>query len=305
MTLRIALPDMVSPSYFPVIAAVELGFFEEQDIDATIELVFPVTETYRRLRDGGIDLAAGSAHAPLYVFEDWRGCKLCCALSQNMYWFLVVRTDLAPDSGDLRGLRGLRIGAAPGPVDGLRQMLLQAGIDPETEVRIGPVPGPTARDMSFGVTAAQALAAGTIDGFWANGMGAEIATRSGMGTVVVDARRGGGPTGATDYTFAALVTTDQMIEEKPQDVQGAVRAVRAAQQALQADPRKAEAAAWRYFPAPERGLIADLIARDADFYDPRISELKVDRMNEFARRLGILSAAPVPYQQVVATQLQL
>ncbi len=44
--LRVAIPDMVSPSYFPAIAAVELGFFKKEGLDATIELLFPVTKTY-------------------------------------------------------------------------------------------------------------------------------------------------------------------------------------------------------------------------------------------------------------------
>ena len=41
------------------------------------------------------------------------------ALAQNMYWFLVLRRDLNPRKGDLGSVKGLRIGAAPGPVDGL------------------------------------------------------------------------------------------------------------------------------------------------------------------------------------------
>ena len=42
MTIRVAIPDMISPSYFPAIAAVELGFFEKEGLEATIELLFPV-----------------------------------------------------------------------------------------------------------------------------------------------------------------------------------------------------------------------------------------------------------------------
>ena len=131
MTIRIAIPDMVSPSYFPAIAAVELGFMEEQGLDASIELLGPVTATYEALRDGQIAYAGGAAHAPLYAFKDWQGCRLLCALSQNMYWFLVLRADIAAEKGDLTALRGLRIGAALGPVDGLTRMLRDVGLDPE------------------------------------------------------------------------------------------------------------------------------------------------------------------------------
>ena len=108
MTIRVAIPDMVSPSYFPAIAAVELGFFEREGLEARIELLFPVTRTCEELRDGRIDFVGGAAHAPLYAFENWRGCRLLCALAQNMYWFLVVRKDLGVARGDLRALKGLR-----------------------------------------------------------------------------------------------------------------------------------------------------------------------------------------------------
>ena len=37
------------------------------------------------------------AHAALYAFPEWEGCKLCCALSKHMYWFLVVGTAVESD----------------------------------------------------------------------------------------------------------------------------------------------------------------------------------------------------------------
>ena len=45
-------------------------------------------------------------------------------------------------------------------------------------------------DVSFGVQAAKVLSKGKIDGFWANGMGAETAIREGVGKLWVDIRRG-------------------------------------------------------------------------------------------------------------------
>ncbi|HEY6239525.1 MAG TPA: ABC transporter substrate-binding protein [Burkholderiales bacterium] len=299
MSLRIAIPDMVSPSYFPAIAAVELGFFAKEGLNATIELVFPVTKTFEDLRDGRLDFVGGAAHAPLYAFRDWAGCKLLCALSQNMYWFLVVRKDLGIARGDLQAIKGLRIGAAPGPVDGLKRMLVESGIDPEREVKIAPVPG--AAGVSFGLAAARALEAGAVDGFWANGMAAEVALRGGGGTLVIDARRGDGPVGASHYTFAALVTTQQWIDKSPETVAAAVRAVVAAQRELKRDPSLAAVAAKKHFPAAELALIPELVMRDAPYYDPAISRDTVDALSAFAKKTGLLSGRPA-YEQVVATQ---
>jgi ABC-type nitrate/sulfonate/bicarbonate transport system substrate-binding protein len=292
---------MISPSYFPAIAAVELGFFRKQGLDATIELVFPVTKTYEELRDGQLDFVGGAAHAPLYAFRDWTGCKLLCALSQNMYWFLVVRKDLGIERGDLRALKGLRIGAAPGPADGLKRMLVESGMDPEREVTIAPVPA--AAGVSFGLAAANALEKGAVDGFWANGMGAEVAMRRGVGMLVIDARRGDGPKAARHYTFPALVTTQKTIDERPDAVTAAVRAVVRAQRALKNDPSLAAEAARKHFPAAELALIPELVGRDAPYYDPTISRETVDSLNAFARATGLLTGAPA-YERVVATQFQ-
>jgi ABC-type nitrate/sulfonate/bicarbonate transport system substrate-binding protein len=218
-----------------------------------------------------------------------------------MYWFLVVRKDLGLARGDLRGIKGLRIGAAPGPVDGLRRMLVESGIDPEREVNLLPVPATAG--VSFGLAAARALEEGTVDGFWANGMAAEIALRGGFGTLVVDARRGGGSKASGHYTFPAFVTTQKWIDDDAKTVAAAVRAVVAAQAALKRDPSLAVSAAKRHFPAAELALIPELVGRDAPYYDPAISMETVDSLNAFARATGLLSGAPA-YERVVATQFQ-
>ncbi|HZU05255.1 MAG TPA: ABC transporter substrate-binding protein [Chloroflexota bacterium] len=301
--MRIAVPDLISNSYFPAVAAVELGFFAAEGLDAQLELLFPVPKAMAALQEGALDFVAGAAHATLTAFPNWQGAKLLVALAQRMYWLLVVRADLGARRGDLQAVRGLRLGAAPGPDAGLRRLLQEAGIDPERDVQIGPIPGATEGEVSFGVTAARALEAGLLDGFWANAMGAEVAVRRGVGTVVLDVRRGDGPPAAQHYTFPALVTTERLIATAPEQVAAAVRAVVRAQRALRADPSQATVVGRRLFPPLEADLIAELIARDAPFYDPTISEEAVAQLNRFAQEVGLL-AAPVPYEQVVATRFR-
>lgn len=290
--LRVAIPDLISPSYFPLVAAVELGFLK-----ADLELLYPVTKTYEDLREGRLDFVGGAAHAALYAFKDWKGGRLLCALAQHMYWFLVLKKELGAKPGDLASVRELRIGAAPGPVDGLKQLLKRAGVDPVSDVRIGPVPGVVAKTASFGIMAAQALEDGKLDGFWANGMGAEVAVRKGIGTVVLDARRNGSEE-MKGYTFPALVATERTVRERPELAHGAIQAVKAAQDALKKDPERATAIGRKLFPPTEASIIAELIRRDAPFYDPAISPASVKAMNDFATDMGLLSK-PVPYQDVV------
>ena len=300
--MRIAVPDLVSNSYFPAVAAVELGFLRAQGLEMELNMVFPIGKAMEAMRDGDIDLVAGPAHATLSAFPGWQGAKLLAALSQHTFWVLVMRSGLGVRPGDVSALKGLRIGAAPGPDVALRRLLAEAGVDPERDgVVVAPVPGSGEPGVSFGVHAAQALEQGVIDGFWANAMGAEVAVRSGIGNVVLDPRRSVGPPAARDYTFAALVTTDRLIEDSPATAEGAVRAVVQAQLALRADPSRAIEVGQRLFPPDEAALIEDLVRRDAPYYTAGIAPESVASLNEFARNNGRLSG-DVAYEQVVASQ---
>ncbi len=68
-------------------------------------------------------------------------------------------------------------------------------------------------------------------------------------------------------------------------------------------PGRAAEVGRRRFPPDAAQLIAPLVERDLPFYDPAISEEAVAAMNRFAQAIGVLSA-PVPYDQVVATQFR-
>jgi NitT/TauT family transport system substrate-binding protein len=302
--MKIAIPDLISPSYFPALAAAELGFFAREGLDVSVELIYPVDRAFRALRDGQVDFVGGAAHAVPSAFPEWYGAKLLCALAQGMYWFLVMRTEFGIARGNLAALKGRRIGAAPWVEIGLRGLLLGAGIDPERDnVRIEPVPSTGGAGTNFGLAAAAALEKGEIDGFWANGMAAELAVADGFGTVVLDVRRGDGPRGCFDYTMPALVTADRLIERSLETATAAIRALIACQSALRHDVGLATIVGERIFPPREAALIAELVRRDLPFYDARISATAADSLAGFCRRMGILSQ-DLAYADLVALKFQ-
>src|SRR5882724_10505618 len=285
--MKIAIPDLISNSYFPVVAAVELGCFRDEGLDVELELVVPVENALAALKDGSLEFLGCSSHLVAGGFPEWHGAKLLCAQSQGMYWFLVMRSDLKPVRGDLNVLKGRRIGAAYWVGMALRQLLKERGIDAERDgIAIAPIPGAHGAGMSFGVMAAQALEDGRIDGFWANGMGAELAVRSGAGTVVLDARR---DPGVPHYTAASVVAADRLIETRPDVAAAAVRAIVKAQQALKRNAGLAGDIGRRLYPETEAGLIAELIHRDLPYYSPAISRQAVDRMIDFSIAANILN----------------
>jgi NitT/TauT family transport system substrate-binding protein len=298
--MKLAVPDLISNSYFPAVAAVALEHFAAEGLDVELATIFPPDAAYRALRDGTVDFVGASAHAALAAFPEWDGVRLLCAQGQGMYWFLVMHADVGAARGGLDAVKGRRIGAAPWVEMGLRQMLADAGIDPVRDaVQIAPVPRAPDAGANFGLNAARALEARTIDGFWANGMAAEVAVRRGIGTVVADARRGDGPPGAFDYTFSALAATERLVRDSPDAAAGAVRAIAATHRALQQNPALATDVARTVCPEAEAVLLADVVGRDLPFYDASISRGSVAALNRFAQNAGILKS-DVPFERVVA-----
>ncbi len=300
--MKVVIPDLVSNSYFPAIAAVEMGFFKAEGLDAELELIYPVGKCYEALRDGKVDFVGGSSHSAPTAFPEWQGVKFLGALAQHTYWFLIMRADLKVKRGDVSAVKGKRIGAAPLIDIGLIELLKESGIDPKRDgVQIAPPPMPAVPNVSFGVNAAQAMADGKIDGFWANGMGAEVAIQRGIGTLVLDARRGDGPASLRGYTFGVLATRADLVEKTPDKAAAAVRALVKTQKALKEDPKRATKVGEKWFPAFEASLIAKLVERDLPYYDPAISKGAFDSMCKFAQTTGLTKGVG-QYQDVVATQ---
>lgn len=303
--MLLAVADLDSPSYFVATAAAELGFFKQEGVDIELEHAFGAKDGPERLRDGTLHFFAGPAYAATRAFPGWKGAKLLCALSHYAYWCLAVRADLNVKRGDLGGLKGLRIASSTAfPVVALRHMLTEAGFDLACgEVRIVASPSADPDRRFRGRDGINAVAQGIADAYWGNAMRVALGEALGVAKLHLDLRRGDGPPGARWYNFAALTTTERLIEQHPHTAAGAVRAIVRAQQALRADPSLAAGIGNRLFPPDEAALIAALIARDAPFYDATISREAIAGLNKFGLANG-LTAEPIPYDRLVAAQFR-
>src|SRR5262245_66454021 len=105
--IRIATPDLVTNSYFPALAAEELGLYREEGLDAHVELL-PSLDAVHALRDGAVDFVAGGAHSTLLAFPGWAGAKIAVTLSRGTPWLLVLRADIPAARGDVTAVKGLR-----------------------------------------------------------------------------------------------------------------------------------------------------------------------------------------------------
>ncbi len=298
---HIWVPDLDSPSYFVAIAAVELGCFKEEGID--IKFVYNTKQGPELMREGKVDFIGGPAFAGTRTYPEWKGVKLLCALSQYSYWFMAVRRDLDVKRGDLQALKGLRIcSAVAWPGMGLRFMLVDAGFDLERDkITLVPPPAPYGDKGFMARNGVDTIISGIADAYWGNGMRVAVGERLGMAKLHLDLRRGDGPPGARRYNFAALTTTERLVNEHPEVAAGAVRAIVKAQKALKADPAISTAIGRKLFPSDEAELIGGLIERDAPFYDAQIPHEAIEGLMRFAKGYGLIKEA-VPYEDVVATQ---
>jgi ABC-type nitrate/sulfonate/bicarbonate transport system substrate-binding protein len=188
----------------------------------------------------------------------------------------------------------------------LKHVLETAGIDLEKD-RVQIVPPPPAQPEdgkgNLARSGAHAIEQGLAEGYWGNAMRAEYGVRHGWASVLLDIRRGDGPPAARYFTFPALVTSERLVKEQPDAATSGVRAIMKAQRVLRADPMRAAEAAKRLFPPEETVLIADLMARDAEFFDASVTEEMVAKTSQFARDVGMLTG-PVAYEDVVATEFR-
>jgi NitT/TauT family transport system substrate-binding protein len=296
--MRLTVADAISPSYFVAIAAIQLGFFQQEGVD--MEFVFSPPNPSQALKDGTLDFFGGSPYTGLRTFPGWRGGVLLCALSHYNYWFLAIRSDITCERGDVSAVKGLRLSASADPGLTLKRLLEEAGIDLQRDnVRI--VPSPRRTSPNWAWDGVDAIVQGVSDGYWGNGLRADLGVKRGIAKILLDVRRGDGPPAARPWTFPALVTTERLVREHPDIAAGAVRAIVKAQRALRASPSLAVKAAQRLFPAEEASLIAYEVARDAPFYDATISAEMVTHISRFAREIGALEGQ-VRYDDVVATQ---
>ena len=68
-------------------------------------------------------------------------------------------------------------------------------------------------------------------------------------------------------------------------------------------PLQAGEVTKKLFPPVEVELIGQILARDAEFYQPTIAMAAIVEMNRFATAVGLFSS-PVPYEHVIATHFR-
>ena len=143
-------PNEVAHSIFyaPQYVAIELGYFEDEGIDLTVETGFGADKTMTALLSGNADIGFMGSESSIYTYaqgaEDY--AVNFAQLTQRAGNFLVAREKTDDfDWNDLKGktVLGGRAGGMPEMV--FEYVLKSKGIDPETDLEI-------VQNIDFGLT---------------------------------------------------------------------------------------------------------------------------------------------------------
>lgn len=186
------------------------------------------------LIDGSADVAVQPRPLFLLAVGEQHPVVAFANLLRNDPINLVVNGDIAaargltaqaPLADRLNGLRGLKIGVAPGPITRLRVLAAAAGLDPATDVTIITVPGPV-QNQFFGEH--------MVDALYAHTPYVETALAEQGAVLMVNQSNGEIPELA-HRQIHMLVTTRQFRDAQPDVLLRMTRAIYRAQRLIHAD----------------------------------------------------------------------
>jgi len=283
-----------SLTYFPLHAARELGYFDEEGISVTF---FDVEEhgALEALGGGRADLVGAPAALAIEASRRGPRVQLVMAVQARSAAVLVARGEAGLAPGAVAALRGRRVAAPEGQRGlelALRAILRGAGLAPGRDVRLEAV---AARRILA------ALQAGRVDAAILPGeMAAQAIERQRFAAVLVDLRRGEGPPAAQAVAMPTLQGMSETLTRRRDAVRRAVRAVTRAQRRLRGDTEFAAQVAERALRGADPQLIRAVLEAEAPGYRPAVSREAVAHLiSAFPAGRG-----PAPeggYEQIVAT----
>ena len=232
--VRVALPVADNLQWMNFYVVQGAGFFEDEGIDVQI-VVPPMPDAAARFMVmGGADVAL--LPRPLYLESIGRGepVVIFANLFSNDPINLVVRQEVAEERGisadmplaeRLNGMRGLRVGVAPGPPTRLRVLFESVGLDADSDIEMVIVNGDQ-QNEAFGKNEVDALYAHT-----------PYLERSLLkqGAVMIVNQSAGEVPELTNRQIHTLVTTLEYAGSNPQVLAAMTNAVYRAQQLIHSD----------------------------------------------------------------------
>lgn len=283
--VRIILPEAGNLQHMAFWVARGAGLFEREGLDVTLAIPSSPGGVYQLVLAD--DAQAAVLPPPVYLdlIAQHAPIQLVANLLRNEPANLAVRRSVlearkispsAPLAERLRGLRGVKIGVAPGPVGRLRTLL--AGVD---GIEIVGVPG-REQNAAFGD--------GRVDALFAHTPYLERALVEQDAVLLVNASSGEVPQLASRQVHA-LCVRNEWAAQHGSEVAALVRALAAAEQMIHHDRSGTVEALARAVPGRSRAMIERIV----DIYQPAIPETPAVSVDGIRSALALFpSSRPAP-----------
>ncbi len=295
--VNFAMPS-VGMLYLPVYVADVMGYFEDEGIDAELQVFRAGGGTAMAAVLGGdMDVYIGSTSAALRAATQTDDAIIAGALMTEYASNVVIRGEIARERGltedssvedRLAALEGLNIGVT-GAGSGTHQlalfMLTEAGLDPERDATVVFVGGSTEILAAF--------SRDRIDAFTLSNPTSDTAIRDYDGFLLFNTAAGELP-GVDDFLYISVNTRRSWIDEDPDRAERTMAAIQRAQAAMH-DPETSHEARDRVFDAYFSRFEKDLF--DAAWENvlpayPRTPEISSAQMEKVVNFLNTFSERP-------------
>jgi len=234
--VRVALPVVDNLQWMNFYVAQGAGFFEDEGIDVQVVVPPMPGAAARFMVMGGADVAL--LPPPHYLESIGRGepVLIFANLFSNDPINLVVREEVEekrgisadmPLSERLNGMRGLRVGVAPGPPTRLRVLFESVGLDADSDIEMV---------ILLGDQQNEAFGKNEVDALYAHTPYLERSLLK-QGAVMIVNQSAGEVPELTNRQIHTLVTTLEYAGSNPQVLAAMTNAVYRAQQLIHTDPQ--------------------------------------------------------------------
>ncbi|MGY6569952.1 MAG: ABC transporter substrate-binding protein, partial [Salinarimonas sp.] len=295
--VNFAMPS-VGMLYLPVYVADVMGYFEDEGIQAELQVFRAGGGTAMAAVLGGdMDVYIGSTSAALRAATQTDDAIIAGALMTEYASNVVIRGEIARERGltedssveeRLAALKGLNIGVT-GAGSGTHQlamfMLTEAGLNPERDATIVFVGGSTEILAAF--------SRDRIDAFTLSNPTSDTAIRDYDGFLLFNTAAGELP-GVDDFLYISVNTRRSWIDQDPDRAKRTMAAIQRAQEAMH-DPETSHEARDRVFEAYFSRFEKDLF--DAAWENvlpayPRTPEISSAQMEKVVNFLNTFSERP-------------
>jgi NitT/TauT family transport system substrate-binding protein len=235
----------------PIYIARKLGYFQEQGIDLEVVPVPTGAAALTAVTTGSAQVAVGTPATTIRAREQGYKVKIIGALVNQAAYQLVVREDVAkklnltsatPMVERIRKLKGLTIstnGAGGAPDNTLRYVLREAGLNPDSDVTITPIPSDQAVLAVFGQK--------RIDGFIRSAPTTVMVIEKHKALRMIDFAKGEYKP-LSGILSSAITVGEPWLEKNPDLAVRLLRALNRGLKLLKDRPAEAKAAVRSFFP---------------------------------------------------------